>query len=116
MDMAVDTLDIQARLMLPTLLDLALSGKSLLNEDEEFHVGVARAVFSKWDYRFSKESNSASMYAAWEYMIATYLHEMKIEGVTARRNFGYTFMGEHFLNRQAQEWQKAGKPVYEEWC
>jgi len=59
---------------------------------------MARAIFKKWDFRFEKESNAASLYASWEYMISSYLHETKIDGVTARRNFAYTFLGEHFLN------------------
>ena len=40
----------------------------------------------KWDYQYSLDSVEASVFEAWEFMIATYLHETKIEDVKLRRS------------------------------
>jgi acyl-homoserine lactone acylase PvdQ len=114
--MALDTVDIQARTMLPTFLTLVKQGQSGLDKKQSAKISLALHIFSGWDFRFEKDSSAASVYSTWEFMIASYLHETKIEGVTARRNFAYTFLGENFLNNQAKMWEKSGVPVYEEYC
>ena len=70
-----------------------------MDKKESGKISLAMHIFSGWDYSFDKDSSAASVYTTWEYMIASYLHETKIEGVTARRNFAYTFLGENFLNK-----------------
>jgi hypothetical protein len=56
-------------------------------------------IFEKWDFNFHSESRGASIYSAWEFAIASHLHETQIKGLAARRGFAYTGIGEHFFNR-----------------
>ena len=57
-------------------------------------------ILEKWDYKFDSDSKGASVFSAWEFSIASHLHETKIKGLTARRGFAYTGIGEHFFNRK----------------
>jgi hypothetical protein len=42
-------------------------------------------ILKKWDFRHNFESRGAPVMEAWEFMIATYMHETTIEEVRLRR-------------------------------
>ena len=49
---------------------------------------LARPIdkLTRWDYRYSTDSVEASIFEAWEFMIATYMHEYKVADIRIRRN------------------------------
>ena len=67
MKIAGDTLDIQARATLPSMLKTIEKGKSILSQEDLHRIKFAQNVFKKWDYRFSKDSVAASIYTSYEF-------------------------------------------------
>ena len=49
---------------------------------------IARPLekLSEWDYKYQTNSVEASIFEAWEFMIATYMHESKIHDTRLRRS------------------------------
>lgn len=96
----MDDLDIQARETLKFMMKGAGNSKNSVREKTVFK------LLEQWNFRFDQNSVGASIYAVWEFQIASHLHETQIKGVKARRAFAYTGLGEHFVNRQLKQWSE----------
>ena len=59
---------------------------------------------SNWDFQYRKNSVEASIFEAWEFMIATYMHEAKIADVRIRRNLWSIGDAPMFFFRQVSLW------------
>jgi len=68
------------------------------NEDIE-NITKGLSILKKYDGDVNLMSEGATLFTAWEFRIASHLHETKVTGLTARRCFAYSGLSEHFFNR-----------------
>jgi acyl-homoserine lactone acylase PvdQ len=62
------------------------------------------SLFKDWTYEFTTDSVAASVFAAWEFAIATHLHEKKIPSPVIRRAI-YSYPGnQSWVFKQIQRW------------
>jgi len=87
--MTTDVFDVQARESLPDMLYCVEKAKIKLNEAQEARIAIAKKLLSTWDFQFTSDSAAASIFAAWEFHLAYYLHETKIESPVVRVSVSY---------------------------
>lgn len=91
-----------------------------LNEAQHAKVKTALALFSDWDFNFTRESAAASVFFAWEYHLAYYLHETKISSPVNRISISYGCPVNQFTWLSIQEWAKTmrdtGVSTHAEYC
>jgi hypothetical protein len=74
-DIALDVVDIQARESLPTMLRLTMTVAKEIQGPDRQRYFEAVVVLERWDFKFTRESAGAAIFAMWEATIASYLHE-----------------------------------------
>ena len=79
-------------------------GMSTLDEAQSKAVLFALQKLSSWDFKHAFDSVEASIFEAWEFMIATHLHEAKIEDVRLRKSISSQRYALMFVSRQVAEW------------
>jgi len=67
----MDILDIQARESLPDMLKLVKIG--IEQGGVEVDMQLVEKLFGEWDFRFHRSSSAATLFAMWEFQIASYL-------------------------------------------
>lgn len=76
--MQTDVLDVQARESLIDMLYCADQATLALTDNQKLKIQQAKSLLKDWDFKLTKESTAASIFTAWEFAIAYYLHETKI--------------------------------------
>ena len=99
-----DTLDVQVRESLPAMLACVQEGLLSLSEEQKSTISFPLSKLKTWDYQYKVESVEASIFEAWELMIATYMHESKIDDIRLRRSIWAIDQAQMFLYKQIVEW------------
>ena len=86
------------------MIKCVLVGQRVLHESERDMIVEPLARLASWDFKYHKTSHEASIFEAWEFMIATYMHEKKIEDVRVRRNLWSIGEAPMFFFRQVSQW------------
>ena len=61
-------------------------------------------LLNGWDYQYDVDKPQGGIMEAWEFMIATYMHETKISDVRLRRGILSIPVSEGFLYNQIGKW------------
>ena len=72
-------------------------------------------ILNGWDFKYDKEKPQGSVMEAWEFAIATYMHETKVEDVRLRRSILSPPASEEFLYKNIANWAKE-EDTREEYC
>jgi acyl-homoserine lactone acylase PvdQ len=76
----LDVLDVQARESLDDMIKCVNLGNI------GFDIDFALKILKNWDFKFTKDSQAASIFEMWEFYISTYMHETKIVQKETRRS------------------------------
>ena len=61
-------------------------------------------ILKDWDFTMDKDKVGGSIGEAWEFAIATYMHETKIDDVRVRRGLLNIPTSEEFVYRSISKW------------
>ena len=61
-------------------------------------------ILKDWDFTMDKDKVGGSIGEAWEFAIATYMHETKIDDVRVRRGLLNIPTSEEFVYRKISKW------------
>lgn len=67
-------------------------------------------VFKGWKHTFDLEDIAGSVFIAWEYHMATYLQETKIDNINVRRCVSSNILIENFLYKEYKDWAQEEAP------
>ena len=81
---------------------------------EKIHKAVD-ILTDDWDYRFDHQKPQGAIIEAWEYSLATYMHETKISDLRLRRAILSQPMAEGFLYNEITRWAREMLTT-EEYC
>lgn len=120
-DIQLDTLDIQVRDSLGYMLTSVNNGrdealKMIFSNDakkiEETKKKIAKVIeiFSNWNHTFELEDNGGSIYLAWEYHLASYFQETKIDNIGVRRCISSNILIENFVYKEYRDWSYEEAP------
>ena len=103
-EVIADVLDVQARESLPDMLKCVQEGLSALSDSQKASITLPIEKLKSWDYQYRVNSVEASLFEAWEFMIATYMHEAKITDTRLRRSLWAIGDSQMFVFRQVSDW------------
>ena len=86
-------------------VDKGLQG-SKLSDDLKQKAKLGQKIMQGWDFRMNKESPQAAIAEAWEFAIATYMHETKIDDVRIRRGLLNFPSSEEFVYKEISRWAR----------
>lgn len=69
----------------------------------------------KWDFKFEYESKQAVIWLAFEFSLASYFQESKIDNVDVRRAIHSNIIFDNFMYSEIKAWTKEDNPK-REWC
>ena len=58
----------------------------------------------KWDFKFEYQSKHAAIYLAFEYSLATYFQESKIDNVDVRRAIFGNVIFDNYIYKEIRSW------------
>lgn len=67
-------------------------------------VKLAFDLFGDWDYRFTLESQAATVFSAWEQQIGKFLHETTLDSPDVRASLGNHPSAQSAFYLQVKEW------------
>ena len=112
-----DILDVQMRHSIPDMVAAVHKGarKLGLTNPVAMRALVGVKILEGWDFKFDKDKPQGAVVEAWEFMLATYMHETKISDVRLRRGIQSLPESENFLYKQVAKWA-AEEETREEYC
>jgi len=118
--MQTDDLDVQARASLADMLFCVDNAPVKLTDSQKAKVTLAKRLFKTWDFRFEPKSVAASIFYAWEFHMAYYLHEKKITSPMMRVQVSYGGPTNQFTWLSIQQWaakkRTSGEGTRAEYC
>ena len=86
------------------MLKCAEEGSKTLTKAQKKLIAKPVEKLNSWDYQYRTTSVEAAIFDAWEFMIATYMHEAKIEDIRLRRSLWSIGDSQMFFYRQVNDW------------
>lgn len=80
-----------------------------------YKVGLALKILDEWNHRFDLEERGSSIYLVWEFEIASYFMETKIDNLIVRRCLGSNILIEQFMYNEYRRWSKMDNTI-EDYC
>ena len=77
-----------------------------LSEDLKIKAILGLKILKDWDFTMDKDKVGGSIGEAWEFAIATYMHETKIDDVRVRRGLLNIPTSEEFVYGEISKWAK----------
>lgn len=103
-EVQMDLLDVQARQSLPHMIQCVDHGSQILDQSQKAQIELPLQLLAGWDFKFTANSVEASIFEAWEFMVATHMHESKIDDTRLRRSLWSIGDSQLFFYRQVSEW------------
>ena len=103
-----DDLDIQMRQSIKDMMIAVDKGlaTSKLSDGLKARAKLGQKLLRGWDFRMNKDNHQAAISEAWEFAIATYMHETKIDDVRIRRGLLNVPSSEEFVYKEISRWAK----------
>ena len=112
-----DYLDIQMRHSIPDMISTVKKGLKTEKLTEKHRVKCTQGleILKNWDFKMDKDKVEGSVAEAWEFAIATYMHETKIRDLRLRLGLLNIPTSEEFVYKEISRWATEDA-TKEEYC